>query len=207
MGIFDDVDDLDFSEKKQDEPGRPIEVIKSIMKGSDPGLFEFHLATYSKTTNYADYKKTIFPVNGSEIESLVPKALGDLKPGEEMALHSSVYVGGYPKHIPMIDFFSPNFQQCVLGLVWAFGSIEDYAFYHSGNSYHAYRKTLLSEEEWHKFMGKLILINKTSQIVDTRWIGHRLVQGCGALRWSCNSGKHVKVPSFVPLTPEMTHTG
>lgn len=67
------------------------------------------------------------------------------------------------------------------------------AVYGSGRSFHVYSTTLLGPKDWFDFMGRLLLINPRGQkeIVDTCWIGHRLIGGFGSLRWSNNSGMYL----------------
>lgn len=75
------------------------------------------------------------------------------------------------------------------------------ALYSSGRSFHAYSKTLLGRKEWYDFMGRLLLINprNSNDVVDTRWVGHRLIGGFGSLRWSNNSGQYLGLPTRVPF--------
>lgn len=48
-------------------------------------------------------------------------------------------------------------------------------------------------------MGHLLLINPRNgaEVVDTRWVGHRLIGGFGSLRWSNNSGQYLGLPTRV----------
>ena len=70
-------------------------------------------------------------------------------------------------------------------------------FFSSGHSFHAYSTKLLTHKEWLSFMGSLLLVNSVdaqNSIIDTRWIGHRIMSGYGSLRWSNNSGKYLQIP-------------
>lgn len=85
---------------------------------------------------------------------------------------------------------------------------DSFLLFDSGHSLHGYSTgRVLTEEAWIKFMGMLILANKdhlfdpdTCQnmkpVFDTRWVGHSLERGFGALRWSCNADKYVHIPRF-----------
>jgi hypothetical protein len=59
----------------------------------------------------------------------------------------------------------------------------------SGRSYHLYMSALLTHEAWVRFMGRALLLNSRDEAptVDARWIGHRLIGGHAALRWSANA--------------------
>lgn len=84
-------------------------------------------------------------------------------------------------HIPMLDIeFAPNDKNLsyLLSCMRALGEKAG-AILLSGASYHYYGYNLLTEEAWLKFMYKSLLLDG---IVDTRWIGHRLIDGHANLR-------------------------
>jgi hypothetical protein len=60
------------------------------------------------------------------------------------------------------------------------------ALVHSGRSFHLYMGELLSHADWVRFMGRILLLNTRDAppTVDARWVGHRLMAGYSALRWS-----------------------
>lgn len=55
--------------------------------------------------------------------------------------------------------------------------------------------------KWNRFLGRLLLMNEPGSpaLVDARWIGHRLIGGYAALRWSANSAQHDSVPKRIRL--------
>jgi hypothetical protein len=69
-------------------------------------------------------------------------------------------------------------------------------FFSSGRSYHGYATSLLGPKQWHEFLGRALLINSrdSEQIVDARWVGHRLIAGYGSLRLSNSSGQYMGMP-------------
>jgi hypothetical protein len=73
------------------------------------------------------------------------------------------------------------------------------AWYRSGRSFHGYGDTLLTGELWVRFMGLLLLANQPSlePTVDPRWIGHRLLAGYAALRWTKNTEHYLSAPSSI----------
>lgn len=135
----------------------------------------------------------------------IEETIASLRPDQELALHSIVRMNGRNWHIPMIDFSLEEMRPQVV-----FDRMSSYlpkalmlnmAVYSSGRSFHAYSTTLIGQKAWHDFMGRLLLINPRGKdnIVDTRWIGHRLIGGFGSLRWSSNSGYYAGLPSRVPF--------
>lgn len=64
---------------------------------------------------------------------------------------------------------------------------------------HAYGSGLISNKEWVQVMGALLLANLPNEksIIDSRWIGHRLIGGVASLRWSANSDAYLKAPSLI----------
>ena len=79
---------------------------------------------------------------------------------------------------------------------------DDYAegmqVYFSGRSFHAYFPHLLTPRQWVKFMGSALLCNTpSSDVIDQRWVGHRLIGGYAALRWSNNTPQHAHYPTRI----------
>ncbi|WP_101506791.1 hypothetical protein [Erwinia sp. B116] len=128
-------------------------------------------------------------------------AFSELKEGEEVAIHSSVQDFGRDLHIPLIDFGKVErgiidpMPLRELSYNWGMG----FYIYNSGRSFHAYGSRLINGSEWIKFMGSLLLLNKPSgfKLIDERWVGHRIMAGYSALRWSNNSSFYKKTPTYV----------
>jgi hypothetical protein len=131
--------------------------------------------------------------------------LAELNPREEMALHSWVEFKGAGFHIPMIDFNRRPLNSALrrLGdpMAAEMDLSEKFAFFESGRAIHAYSADLIPENAWARYLGELLLRNKRGgpQFVDARWIGHALVRGFGALRWSCNTDRYLCMPHLVNL--------
>ncbi|WP_081101724.1 primase 1D-like protein [Ectopseudomonas mendocina] len=147
-------------------------------------------------------EREIFSIRGIDITlPLVEQIIASLGADQELAIHSTVRLKGRNYHIPMIDF---SMTEDIGGKVFDRMSrylnkslLLNMAFYKSGRSFHAYSTTLLTPKEWIDFMGRLLLINPANKesIVDSRWIGHRLIGGFGSLRWSNNSGTYLGSPA------------
>jgi len=96
-----------------------------------------------------------------------------------IAVLSKVRIGESIFHVPMMDFScsqsADNLEtiQCFLKEIGQRGAILS-----SGRSYHFYGADLFSETEWPDFFGKCLL----SGLVNERYVGHRLIDGCGILR-------------------------
>lgn len=149
-------------------------------------------------------EREVLTVSGSELtEAWLGEQLGGLNKLQELAFHSKVLVGQRTFHIPMIDF---SVEKIEVGEI--FDRLNKYlpkkillnmAIYDSGRSFHAYSTTLLGPKEWIEFMGRILLVNPRScpDVIDSRWVGHRLLGGFGALRWSNNSGAYLSLPKRI----------
>lgn len=184
------------------DPLHPYQVTVLVASTAKAKNLQFCLARYTRIPGTKNYKRTINWVDSGSLEAKTIELIENLSPGEELAIHSTVITDGQLKHIPMIDFQHPNLSICLQRSAEILGQeeIESYAFYNSGRSYHAYKANLISCIQWRALMGKLLLVNPKDSnhpIVDARWIGHRLIAGYSALRWSCNSGRYEAIPNKV----------
>ncbi|MDP9710320.1 UNVERIFIED_ORG: hypothetical protein J2X80_002399 [Pseudomonas fluorescens] len=147
--------------------------------------------------------REIFSISRSQFldERFMFKVIVDTPDGQELALHSTVTMeNGEILHFPMIDMSTGSTAHLekvrpILGDELFF----DFDWYKSGRSYHGYGKFLMNQEEWTVQMGKLLLVNKIGvpPTVDPRWVGHRLIAGYSALRWTRNTSHYVGLPHKV----------
>lgn len=124
--------------------------------------------------------------------------------GQELAVHSDVRLRNKEHaHLVMVDM-STSAKAHIEKLRAFIGDnfFHKIAWYESGRSFHGYGETLLSEAEWVKFMGLLLLVNqpKLEPTVDPRWIGHRLLAGYASLRWTKNTQHYLGVPTSIDKT-------
>jgi hypothetical protein len=103
--------------------------------------------------------------------------------------------------IPLIDFSFKNLSSNsdMLKKLQASQGAPFFLFA-SGRSFHGYLIQLISIDEWHRFLGKLLLVNPPNsnyEKIDSRWVGHSLENGFSALRISFNSEFYLRLPSFV----------
>jgi hypothetical protein len=99
-------------------------------------------------------------------------------------------------HIPMIDFRCSTTEQNLRLLTEAVLELGEKAgvFLTSGKSYHYYGLVPLDHHAWLKFLGRCLLLNP---LVDTRYVGHRLIAGMCQLR--ITKTLHSQVPRVVAL--------
>ncbi|WP_373975036.1 hypothetical protein NT239_15575 [Chitinibacter sp. SCUT-21] len=132
-----------------------------------------------------------------------------LDSNEELAFHSLFYdVKAKRKyHIPMIDFSISKWDsdlQFRLAHILPRSIFNELAIFESGRSFHGYSLNKITHDEWIDFMGRLLLINPPGVCyIDTRWIGHRLMAGYSALRWSCTTKQYLSEPRFLGFAPMM----
>lgn len=125
--------------------------------------------------------------------------------GQEMAMHSDFRLtSDLRMHLVMVDmstaakahldklrvFLGDNFFQKI-------------EWFNSGRSFHGYGASLLTESEWIRFMGLLLLANqpRLEPTVDPRWIGHRLLAGFSSLRWTKKTSYYRSIPAKVEKFP------
>ncbi|MBY4731531.1 hypothetical protein K6V90_13420 [Cupriavidus pauculus] len=145
-------------------------------------------------------QREVLSVKLSELTaSWLNEQLNILSDDTDLALHSVIRDGRRKLHIPMVDFAAGNLAADKV-VSWA----SDYLgislkIFDSGRSLHGYGLEPISIDKWYKFMGLLLLANKPAEppLVDSRWIGHRLLAGYSALRWSANSGHYLKMPTLL----------
>lgn len=143
----------------------------------------------------------IFSVPFEEVtEDWLLKLLGQLGTEENLAFNSNLTCGFHTFHIPMIDFAGLSSDH-LSALIEVFGerAADEFSFFSSGRSFHAYGCSLFDQRQWYEFMGKLLLCNFPGRpvIIDQRWVGHRLIGGYSALRWSCNGSNYRQYPQFI----------
>lgn len=118
-------------------------------------------------------------------------------PGCEVAIHSKlVMLDGSFTHIPMIDMSTGSAAQLAKLKPILDKDFDSFAWFKSGRSYHGYGAALIGHDEWIRLMGKLLLANQIGvpHTVDPRWVGHRLIAGYAALRWTKNTSHYVDIP-------------
>lgn len=162
-----------------------------------------HFSYYDYVPQSLIDKRKTFSISSSDfLDSLAIEALIQGAPsGQELAFHSMVLtVSGEQKHIPMVDMSTGSAAQ-LTKLKHFLGEdlFQRFKWYRSGRSFHGYGSFLASEREWVILMGTLLLANQKglSPTVDPRWVGHRLIAGYSALRWTKNTSHYINLPNEV----------
>lgn len=141
-------------------------------------------------------------------EEWLSTTLSSLLPDQELAFHSIIRKPKNVYHIPMIDLGGRSREINNLPVIKELATFWDinFSIFSSGRSYHLYGNRLLSESEWIKFMGSLLLLNipGKSKIVDNRWVGHRLLGGYASLRWSNNTSHYKRYPTYIGGIDELS---
>lgn len=174
-------------------------------RGDVAGL---HFSYYTYRAQSLMDKRTNRSVSFSEFNDpdFIEHMLKSCPPGQELAFHGIVSLrNGSTLCLPLVDMATPKFskverfQEKIMMLNSSLG--QRMSWFSSGRSFHGYGSELLTERQWIKFMGLLLLVNRPSAEpwVDPRWIGHRLIAGYGALRWSKNSTHYLSEPIFIDV--------
>jgi hypothetical protein len=146
-------------------------------------------------------RSPVLRVSASDVTSdWIAHRFAELGPNEEMAWHSWVECGGVGFHIPMVDFADRPIRSelCQLDRVLRveMGLIGTLVLFDTGRSFHGYFPDLIAERDLPEYLGRLLLLNEHDRlpVVDTRWVGHGLVRGFTALRWSNNTDRYHAMP-------------
>lgn len=189
------------------DTSHPIEIIKGLSdRLPEESLLEFSIYEY-EPQSILDTRQTFQIEAASFTKDLIERKIEELEPNKELAFHSILRYNKKKYHIPMIDF---RVKESLVGQ--SIKSLEqviprsifnELVFYNSGRSCHAYSLKLISNSEWINFMGRLLLVSypNEEQIIDTRWIGHRLMSGFSSLRWSANTDNYLALPTKINTQP------
>lgn len=152
-------------------------------------------------------RSAVLRVSGTEVTpDWIADRLSELGPNEEMAWHSWVERAGFGFHIPMIDFVGRPARSVLCEasrtLAAEMGIEAHLIVFDTERSFHGYFPDLIPERAWPKYLGELLLLNEDNRtpIIDARWVGHGLMRGFTALRWSKNTNRYLAMPRLVPST-------
>tara|TARA_B100000929_G_scaffold279803_1_gene257268 strand:- start:977 stop:1543 length:567 start_codon:yes stop_codon:yes gene_type:complete len=179
----------------------PIYFVKNIFKDKT-ALLSF--SKYSYVSDSLLDCREVFSLPSSSLSvDWLELQLQALDVGQELAINSEVYIGGRKKHLPLIDFsishWDASFVLRRMQQIIPKKIINNLAIYDSGRSFHGYSQVLLTPKDWFNYMGRLLLVNPPGgkEIIDSRWVGHRVIGGYCALRWSSNTDQYIKEPKRI----------
>lgn len=178
----------------------PWRVIQDIKREYAGHSLTFTFSLYESGGQGVTKYRYIKRIDSDELNR--QKLLTGLVQNEEAAINSRLYLDGKIRYIPMVDAVIESLDE-IEGIIKVFKNYSDKPLYifSSGRSYHIYTLKLITVRDWMKFNGELLLLNPpgTEKVIDSRWIGHSLVQGFGALRLTCNSHYYLETPELVKI--------
>jgi hypothetical protein len=124
------------------------------------------------------------------------RSLADDQQGQAIDLRSRVQMAdGGVRHLPMLDFRRPSVESAVNLIVAVVSNLDVGAGFvlWSGSSFHFLGARLISTAALQTFLGRALLY---APLVDSRWIGHQLIEGVCSLRISKSQG-HPHAPRVV----------
>jgi len=194
---------LDSVSKTVNQVSHPLAVVQKIKEMHSDADLIFEYSIYTPGPPGITLSRRIKQVNGDDVcQSWLQNELDNLSNGEELAWHSKVLCSGKTFHIPMADFMGQLDHNSIARISALLHAFDGKLFvYDSGRSLHVYVGSLIDANEWHSYLGTVLLLNPSGtsveHIVDCRWVGHSLENGFSALRWSLNTERYTKLPSLI----------
>ncbi|GEM_PF-6831048 len=177
-----------FAEAKKSNPKAKRTVAKALQHTPDfnnPMLFLQSLEDLFALRVAMSHLRDIDP-GTVEVASYTEDEDKKLHIHEALSVTSRVRTLDGISHIPLLDMDLPideaspaEAEEVAHGLGVHHGAIVN-----SGKSYHFWGLNLLQESEWRSFMYRALLLDR----VDSRWIGHRMIDGHASLRISEKRG-------------------
>ena len=170
----------------------PIDFTESFL-ADHKNICEIQISSYRTHPQSLWDDRNCYSMSAKQLRRRYERLLQQVDENEEIAFDSIITManGKAKKHIGLVDFNTSEKERAEQAS-WLL--IQEYhvrraALVFSGRSYHLYLGILLSHAEWVKFMGRILLLNLRDQtpVIDSRWVGHRLIGGYGSLRWSARS--------------------
>lgn len=122
-----------------------------------------------------------------------------LPPEAALAISSEVTLDtGETAHLSLLDFQCVHSPENLSYISAAMRKVDGAGgvILDSVNSYHFYGMSLLKRQDWHRFMGRSLLLEP---LVDVRYIGHCLLDGFAALRISPRNNSLRDAPTVVAI--------
>ena len=127
----------------------------------------------------------------------ISRLIGECPTEQDLAIHLIAQCSdGVYRHLPMVDMSTST--RAHLEKLRSFLDTETYqgfVWFESERSFHGYGSRFITNVEWVTYMGQLLLSNQKDlkPTVDPRWIGHRLIEGYAALRWTRNTNHYLRL--------------
>lgn len=180
--------------------GHPYWHARSVVNKHRDEIALLYFSYYDYVPQSLIDKRKTFSIPPSEFidQSSIEAIIRGVPFGQELAFHSKISTAsGDQKHIPMIDMSTGSAAQLAKLRPFLGDEIyQNFKWFRSGRSFHGYGDLLISERKWVTLMGSFLLANQKglSPTVDPRWVGHRLIAGYSALRWTKNTSYYINLP-------------
>lgn len=174
-----------------------------MVEKCDLEIREMYFSYYEYLPQSLTDTRNIFSLSVNDFlnQKFIESTINNTPPGQELAFHSRVDLSsGAQMHMPMIDMSTGSAAQLAkLRPFLGEDIFQKFTWYKSGRSYHGYGSMLVTRDEWIVQMGKLLLANHSGMppTVDPRWVGHRLIGGYSALRWTKNTAHYIDIPKKI----------
>lgn len=177
----------------------PYWYVKSVIKDNGKLVSSLELSYYEYVPQSLVDTRICFSISAQDFldDKNIQEVIKCCPKGYELAMHSRVKcIDGGVLHIPMIDMSTGSAAQLLKLKPFLGHDFEKFSWYRSGRSYHGYGGIFIKYEEWISMMGRLLLANQIGMppTVDPRWVGHRLISGYAALRWTKNTDHYIDLP-------------
>lgn len=182
-------------------------ILSTVEKHPEIRMLSMSYYSYSPQT-VAD-SRTLRQITADDFKNheYVEKIILETPKNQELAIHSNVSTqNDQKKHLVMVDMSTSSKAHLEkLRRYLDDHFFQSIAWFSSGRSFHGYGESLLSQENWVQFMGLLLLANqpRIEPTVDPRWIGHRLLAGYSALRWTRNTSYYISAPTHIERSPSI----
>lgn len=188
-----------FAEVKKKKPKaqrRAAEALQHTPDFVEPVTVVQQLQDFHEVASLMNRLKKIEPET-TTVASYIddPKEKSQIYIHEAVKLISRVRTRNGIFHIPLLDLDIPT-DEIPYDLVFPYIKevsqllgVSSGAVVNSGRSYHLWGLELMTNDEWHDFMHRALLLDR----IDRRWVGHRLLDGQANLRVSPKWGKMPEV--------------
>lgn len=181
----------------------PYWLVRELAAKAQDSIRRLHLSHYVYVPQTISDNRCLVELEIADFiqPKFVEEVINSIPTDRELAFHSLVSLtDGSEAHIPLIDMSTGSAAQLeklrpYLGAD-LYGLFE---WYRSGRSFHGYAAALVSPKQWAAMLGVLLLANQKglAPTVDPRWIGHRLIAGYSALRWTKNTRYYIELPKSI----------
>lgn len=186
-----------------------IEYLKQNKLVDINSTFSFKKYIYKKTEFKDEYKEYGVTLSHINLDWLRDE-INSLSPIEELAINSTIKTNHKKIYLPLVDLsprdITNKASHDVINKLLDYWKMDFFVF-DSGRSFHLYgTKPFHTKSNWLKFTASLLLLNEPGKqiLIDTRWVGHRLMAGFSSLRLSNNTDQYKRYPLFIGMLSELS---